>query len=96
MEEAKKQGVELHYVNTRMENATEYLRELSSGTGYDDVICFAPVRPVIEQGGDILGSTDVSTSLPIPPTASSRHISLKKTLERIIRCIQAFFMAILK
>ena len=55
VEEAKKQGIELHYVNTRMENATEYLRELSGGTGYDDVICFAPVRPVVEQAGDILG-----------------------------------------
>ena len=55
VEDAKKQGVELHYVNTRMENATEYLRELSGGTGYDDVICFAPVRPVVEQAGDILG-----------------------------------------
>jgi len=55
VEDAKAQGVELHYVNTRMENATEYLRELSGGTGYDDVICFAPVRPVVEQAGDILG-----------------------------------------
>ncbi|MBO5324196.1 MAG: zinc-binding dehydrogenase [Oscillospiraceae bacterium] len=55
VEEAAKQGVELHYVNTRMENATEYLRSLSGGTGYDDVICFAPVKPVIEQADDILG-----------------------------------------
>ena len=55
VEEAEKQGIELHYVNTRMENAAEYLRELSGGTGYDDVICFAPVRPVVEQAGDILG-----------------------------------------
>ena len=55
VEEAEKQGVELHYVNTRMENAAAYLRELSGGTGYDDVICFAPVRPVVEQAGDILG-----------------------------------------
>ena len=55
VEEAKRQGIELHYVNTRMENATEYLRELSGGTGYDDVICFAPVKPVVEQAGDILG-----------------------------------------
>lgn len=55
VEEAKSLGIELHYVNTRMENATEYLRELSGGTGYDDVICFAPVRPVVEQAGDILG-----------------------------------------
>ena len=55
VEEAAKNGVELHYVNTRMENATAYLRELSGGTGYDDVICFAPVKPVIEQADDILG-----------------------------------------
>ena len=55
VEEAKKQGIELHYVNTRMENATAYLRELSGGTGYDDVVCFAPVKPVIEQADDILG-----------------------------------------
>ncbi len=55
VEEAKKQGIELHYVNTRMENATEYLRELTGGTGYDDVICFAPVKAVVEQADDILG-----------------------------------------
>ena len=55
VEEAAKQGVELHYVNTKMEGATEYLRSLTGGTGYDDVICFAPVKPLIEQAGDILG-----------------------------------------
>ena len=55
VEEAAKNGVELHYVNTRMEGATEYLRSLTDGTGYDDVICFAPVKPVIEQADDILG-----------------------------------------
>ncbi len=55
VEDAKANGIELHYVNTRMENATQYLRELSGGTGYDDVICFAPVVPVIEQADDILG-----------------------------------------
>ena len=55
VEEAAKYGIELHYVNTRMENATAYLRELSGGTGYDDVVCFAPVKPVIEQADDILG-----------------------------------------
>lgn len=55
IEEAAKFGVELHYVNTSMENATAYLRELTGGTGYDDVVCFAPVRAVIEQADDILG-----------------------------------------
>ena len=55
VEDAAKEGIELHYVNTRREDATAYLRELSGGTGYDDVICFAPVRPVVEQAGEILG-----------------------------------------
>ena len=54
-EDAEKLGIKLIYVNTKMEGATEYLRELSGGTGYDDVFCFAPVRPVVEQAGDILG-----------------------------------------
>ena len=55
VEEAAKYGIELHYINTRMENATEYLRELTGGTGYDDVVCFAPVPVVIQQADDILG-----------------------------------------
>ena len=55
VEEAKSLGIELHYVNTKMDNATAYLRDLTGGTGYDDVICFAPVRSVVEQAGDILG-----------------------------------------
>jgi len=55
VEDAAANGIELHYVNTRMENATQYLRDLTGGTGYDDVICFAPVKPLIEQAGDILG-----------------------------------------
>jgi hypothetical protein len=28
--------------------------EISGGTGYDDVFCFAPVAPVVEQADDIL------------------------------------------
>jgi threonine dehydrogenase-like Zn-dependent dehydrogenase len=56
IEEAKKNGVELHYVNTNeVENGEEYLMELTKGEGYDDVFVYAPVRPVIEMGGNILG-----------------------------------------
>ena len=56
VEHAKEQGVELHFVNTAKPGfGTEYLRELTGGTGYDDVICFAPVRPVVEQADAILG-----------------------------------------
>ncbi len=54
VEEAAKHGIELHYVNTR-DKDTAYLRSLTGGTGYDDVVCFAPVKPVIEQADDILG-----------------------------------------
>lgn len=53
---ARELGIELHYVNTsKPERGTEYLRGLTGGTGFDDVICFAPVRSVVEQADDILG-----------------------------------------
>ena len=56
VEHAKEQGVELRYVNTAKPGCdTEYLRSLTGGSGYDDVICFAPVKSVVEQAGDILG-----------------------------------------
>ena len=55
VEEAKKCGIELHYVNTaKVDDPVAALMELSGGTGYDDVICFAPVRPVVEQADAIL------------------------------------------
>lgn len=57
VEHAKEQGIELHYVNTAKPGYdTEYLRSLTGGAGYDDVICFAPVKSVVEQAGDILGN----------------------------------------
>ncbi len=52
-EEAAKNGVKLVYANTR-ENAVETLMEISEGKGYDDVLVFAPVPAVIEQGDAIL------------------------------------------
>ncbi len=56
VEEAKKNGVELIYLNTgNIENPTEKLMELSGGKGYDDVFVFAPVKPVVEMGDKILG-----------------------------------------
>lgn len=56
VEEAKKNGVELVYLNTAtMENAEEYMMSLTGGKGYDDVMVFAPVRPVIEMGDRLLG-----------------------------------------
>ena len=55
VEHAKTCGVELRYVNTgKLENPAAILRELSGGDGYNDVICFAPVKPVVEQSDAIL------------------------------------------
>ena len=54
VEFAKSRGIELHYVNTGVENPVELLKSFSGGAGYDDVFCFAPVAPVVEQADDIL------------------------------------------
>lgn len=55
-EEAEKLGIRLLFVNTKeVEDVPAYLRSLTGGTGYDDVFVFAPVRPVVEQGDQILG-----------------------------------------
>lgn len=55
-EDAKREGVELVFVNTgRMKDPAKYLRELTGDKGYDDVFVFAPVKPVIELADSILG-----------------------------------------
>lgn len=55
-EEAKADGIELHFVNTaKMADPVAELRELSGGTGYDDVLCYAPVSAVVTQSSGILG-----------------------------------------
>jgi len=56
VEEAAKNGVKLIYVNTgKAENPVELLKSYTDGAGYDDVFVFAPVKPVVEQGDQILG-----------------------------------------
>ncbi len=55
VEWAKENGIELIYLNTgNVENPVEILKEISDGTGYNDVFVFAPVAPVVEQGDAIL------------------------------------------
>jgi threonine dehydrogenase-like Zn-dependent dehydrogenase len=55
--EAVKFGVRLEYVNTgNMTDPADSLRELNGGRLYDDVFVFAPVKPVVEMGGKLLGS----------------------------------------
>ena len=56
IEEANKQGIKLIYVNTsKTENPVQHLRSLTDNKGYDDVFVFAPVKPLVEQGDQILG-----------------------------------------
>jgi threonine dehydrogenase-like Zn-dependent dehydrogenase len=55
VEEAASHGVRLVYLNTAGDNPVGRLMELTGGKGYDDVLVFAPVRPVVEQGDAILG-----------------------------------------
>ncbi|MDR0374105.1 MAG: zinc-binding dehydrogenase, partial [Treponema sp.] len=55
--EAAKQGVKLEYVNTKeMADPVAGLKELNKGKLYNDVFVFAPVKPVVEMGGGLLGS----------------------------------------
>ncbi len=55
-EEAKKNGVELIYVNTKdVADPVAHLKQLNGGKLYDDVFVFAPVKPVVEMGDRLLG-----------------------------------------
>ena len=57
VEEARKRGVELVYVNTKgLSDPVARLKELNGGRLYDDVFVFAPVKPVVEMGDRLLGS----------------------------------------
>ena len=56
VEDAAKNGVKLIYVNTaKTDDPVKLLKDFTDGTGYDDVFVFAPVKPVVEQGDQILG-----------------------------------------
>ncbi|MHC2995625.1 MAG: zinc-binding dehydrogenase [Candidatus Atribacteria bacterium] len=55
IEEAKKRGIELKYINTKdIENPGKHLISIAGGKGYNDVFVFAPVKAVVEQGDKIL------------------------------------------
>ena len=55
-EEAAKDGIELHFVNTgNFEDPVAELMRISGGKGYDDVLCYAPVSSVVTQSSAILG-----------------------------------------
>jgi threonine dehydrogenase-like Zn-dependent dehydrogenase len=52
---AKKNGVELHYVNPRkLDDQYESLMRITEGKGYDDVFVYAPIRELCELGDKLL------------------------------------------
>lgn len=54
-EQAKKNDVELCYVNTaKMDDPIGELMAITEGHGYDDVFVYVPVRPVAEMGDKLL------------------------------------------
>jgi threonine dehydrogenase-like Zn-dependent dehydrogenase len=71
VEEAAKHGVELHYVNP-MEHTDPiaYLRGLTDGSGYDDVMVYVPVQELVIQGDQLLGKDGTLNFFagPIDPT----------------------------
>ncbi len=55
VEEAKRNGVALHYIDgSNAETIEAELMALTGGTGYDDVFVYAPVTPLLEPGDRIL------------------------------------------
>ena len=55
VEDSKKNGVDLKYVNTSgLDRPEEILMELTGGDGFNDVFVFAPVRAVVELGDRLL------------------------------------------
>jgi threonine dehydrogenase-like Zn-dependent dehydrogenase len=55
--EAAKYEVKLEYVNTKeMADPVASLKELNNGKLFNDVFVFAPVKPVVEMGDNLLGS----------------------------------------
>jgi threonine dehydrogenase-like Zn-dependent dehydrogenase len=51
----EQEGIDLRFVNTgNVEDPAAYLRDLTGGTGFDDVLCYAPVAAVVEQSSAVL------------------------------------------
>lgn len=55
IEEAKNQGVDLIYLDgSKYDNLKETMYDLTDGYGYDDVFVYAPVKPLLELGDQLL------------------------------------------
>jgi len=68
VEEAKKNGIMLTYLNTgAVEDPVSTLLDLNGGVGYDDVLVFAPVAALVEQADQILGHDGCLNFFAGPP-----------------------------
>ncbi len=57
VEEAARNGVELHYIDTNgLSDPIAHLRAINDGELFDDVFVYAPVRSLIEMGDALLGN----------------------------------------
>ncbi|HWP68968.1 MAG TPA: zinc-binding dehydrogenase [Rectinemataceae bacterium] len=55
VEEAKRNGIDLVYVNTKdIADPVAHLMSLNDGKKFDDVFCFAPVKPLVELADKLL------------------------------------------
>ena len=55
VEEAKKDGISLHYINTKnIADPTSFLKKISDGEGFDDIFVMAAVKPLVEQADNLL------------------------------------------
>ncbi|MDR2037656.1 MAG: zinc-binding dehydrogenase [Bacteroidales bacterium] len=56
VDEAARNGIKLVYLNTKERpDAEAYMKELTGGKGFDDVLVFAPVKQIVEQADRLLG-----------------------------------------
>ncbi|MFW5865060.1 MAG: zinc-binding dehydrogenase [Candidatus Izemoplasmataceae bacterium] len=78
VEEAKKHGVTLHYVNPTDEaDQISYLKSFTNGLGFDDVFVFVPNKALAEQGDQILGKDGTLNFFAGPTdTSFSANINL--------------------
>jgi threonine dehydrogenase-like Zn-dependent dehydrogenase len=67
-EEASRNGIDLHYVNSgQLDDPLARLLDLSGGQGYNDAFVFAPVAPVVEQADALLARDGCLNFFAGPP-----------------------------
>lgn len=53
---ARELGIDLHYLNTAgKDDPVAFIKAVNDNKGFDDVMIFAPIKPLVEQGSELLG-----------------------------------------